>query len=286
MPAQSLAAMGNTTEQYLSAFVGAEGKAGKTSFLAASCLGALPWQTEGLVDKPENLHILGFDAAFADGLVDFITTRCGKPAPYLNVSIRSLTQAAKDAGSTSEWDYGFYSAVMREIKEIKALAAKGGVHACIVSSLTGLAEALVNGLAGPPKPDNKGAGMSQPKWGDFARQVSSLRNELQDDKLHVFWEGHVSVSTKKVGNDDVTVESIAIPGQSGRNFGFNVGHVMRLRRELTKHPGTQVDKVFLDMKPTMGFMSNGRGAAMLSDRENDLVLVAKKLGKKVGGFKA
>jgi hypothetical protein len=286
MPAQSLAAMGNTTEQYLSAFVGAEGKAGKTSFLAASCLGALPWQTEGLVDKPENLHIIGFDAAFADGLVDFITKRCGRSDAYLNVSVRSLTGAAKDAGNASEWDYAFYSAVMREMKEVKALAAKGGVHAVVISSLTGLAEGLVSGLSGPPKSDNKGAGMSMPKWGDFARQVTALRNEIQDDKLHVFWEGHISVTSKMEGSQKVTEESIAIPGQSGRNFGFNVGHVMRLRRELAKYPGTQVDKVFLDMKPTMGFMSNGRGAAMLSDRETDLVVVAKKLGKKVGGFKA
>jgi hypothetical protein len=150
MPAQSLAAMGNTTEQYMSAFVGGEGKAGKTSFLAASCLGALPWQTEGgLVDRPENLHIVGFDAAFADGLVDFITKRCGKPESYLNVSVRPMTSAAKDAGSDAEWDFKFYSAVMREFKEVKAAAAKGGVHAVIVSSLTGLAEGLVSGVTLP-----------------------------------------------------------------------------------------------------------------------------------------
>ena len=76
MAKQTLSAFGNSSSDFLKMFTVAEGKVGKTTYLAASCLGALPHQTKGgLVDKPENLHIIGFDEAFVDGLLSSCETR-------------------------------------------------------------------------------------------------------------------------------------------------------------------------------------------------------------------
>ena len=79
MAKTSLVQFGNSSSDFMKMFAVAEGKVGKTTYLAASCLGALPHQTEGLVDKPENLHIIGFDEAFVDGLLRFLKESCKKP---------------------------------------------------------------------------------------------------------------------------------------------------------------------------------------------------------------
>ncbi len=286
MAATSLKSFGNSSSDYMKSFVVAEGKVGKTTYLAAAALGALPHQKMGLVDTPKHLHILGFDEAFVDGLHDFIVKTCGKPEAWLDVSIHDMTEARRGCGKSGEWDYSLYNAVVAEAKAITAEAAKGGVHAVIVSSLTGLAEGLEAGLSGPPNPSKKGGGMDMSKWQDLSRQVVHIRNVLQQDNLHAFWEGHVSRFSKAAQNGEATVEEkIELHGGSGKNFSFNVEQVFRLRREMQKYPGTAVDKVYVDTKPNLGFISGGRGFAALADREYDLVEVATKLGKKVGGFK-
>lgn len=283
--ATPLKSFGNSSSDYMKSFVVGEGKVGKTTYLAASCLGALPGQTRGLVDKPENLHVFGFDEGFVDGLHDFITKFCGKPESYLDVSVHDMTEARRAAGRGSDWDYGLYTAVIKEAKVISDAAKRGGVHAVIVSSLTGLAEGFEMGLQGPPNAEKRGGGMDMSKWQDLGRQITHVRNVLQQDAIHVFWEGHVTKAEKMEGGQKVVEEKIVMHGDKGRNFGFNVEHVFRLRREMTKYPGTQIDKVYVDTKPSLGFVSGGRGVAALSDREYDLVDVATKLGKKVGGWK-
>lgn len=285
MAKQALSAFGNSSSDFLKVFAVAEGKVGKTTHLAASCLGALPHQTEGLVDKPENLHIIGFDEAFVDGLLKFIKDSCKRPPSYLNVSVHDLTEVTRKAYSNSGgWDYGVYNAVMSEIRSIKQEVARGGVHALIISSLTGLSNGLKAGLAGAPDPSKKGSGMDQSKWDAMSHQLNSIRNEAQADTHHTFWEGHVSKTSGK--DEEAQKETTGIQGSAGKNWGFNVEQVMRLRREMTKYPGTPVDKVYMDTRPTLDFVSGGRGFnESLDAREYDLVAVAKKLGKKIGGFK-
>ncbi len=269
--------------QFMKAYVVAEGKAGKTSFLVASILGALPHQKQGLVTSPSHLHVLGFDSNAVGGLADFLTKLCKKDDRYLEVDVHNMQDPArKVAESQGDWDYSFYQAVIAKVQVIRNLVkTQPGVHAVLVSSLTGLAEALQRGMSGPPNASKKGGGMDQAKWQDLSRQLIEIRNLLQVDTHHVFWEGHVY----KVGSGDDTRDAAGVPGTTGRNWGFNVEQTLRLRRETAKYPNTLIDKQYLDTKPTLDFTSSGRGfTGVLADKEYNLVDIATKLGYKVGGY--
>jgi hypothetical protein len=273
--------------QYLKTYLVAGGKEGKTTFLTASILGALPHQKEGgLVDKPQHLHVLAIDSNAVGGLGDFITKLCKRPESYLDVDVINLQDQARTTSlGSSDWDYSFFNAMVLSVKEVKEKIAKSpGVHAVVMSSLTGLAEALQRGLSGPPNPMKKGGGMDESKWQDLSRQLIEIRNLLQVDTHHVFWEGHVFRS----GSKDQVHDEVGVPGKVGRNWGFNVDQVFRLRRELrVMYPNSQVEKQYVDTKPTLDFTSGGRGfTGVLADKEYDLVDVAKRLGYKVGGWKA
>lgn len=284
MAATKLADFGNSSSDFLKMFAVAEGKVGKTTFLAASCLGALPHQTEGLVDKPENLHIIGFDEAFVDGLVRFIKESCKRSDDYLKLSVHDLTQVTRKAFNGQGWNYSVYNAIMSELQTINNEIKKGGIHATVFSSLSGLAGGIKAGLAGAPDPTKKGSGMDQSKWDAMSHQLNALRNFAQDDTQHVFWEGHVMKSSAAKEEDQK--EENGIQGSAGKSWGFNVEQVVRLRREMAKYPNTPVDKVYMDTRPTLDFVAGGRGFnESLDAKEYDLVQVAKKLGKKVGGWK-
>lgn len=278
----TLAQMGNSSSQYFKAFGVAPGKVGKTCWFVASILGALPEQKYGLVDKPEHLHLLGFDEAFADGLASFLTKDCKKGPEYLNIDVRPLTEVCRKASLGDGWNMSVSSAVLKEFQEIKAEIVKGGTHAVLISSLTGMALAIEAGLAGAPDPSKKGAGMDMAKWGAFAHQLNHLRNIIQSDTHHTFWEGHITKTM--AAKEEEREETVSISGKVGQNWGFNVEHVWRIQREMVKYPGTTVDKVYIDTKPTLAFVSGGRGGNMLNPKEYDLVAVAEKLGKKVGGY--
>ncbi len=285
MAKQTLSAFGNSSSDFLKMFAVAEGKVGKTTYLAASCLGALPHQTKGgLVDKPEHLHIIGFDEAFVDGLLKFLRDSCKKSAAYLNLSVHDLTDVTRKSSMGADWNYDVSNAVQATMSGIKSEVTKGGVHAVIFSSLTGMANGIEMGLAGAPVPGKKGAGMDMAKWGAFNHQLNHLRNMAQADTHHTFWEGHVTKTRAKDEEDQK--ETVSISGKIGQNWGFNVEQVVRLRREAVKYPNTTIDKVFMDTRPTLDFVSGGRGFnESLAAREYDLVEMAEKLGKKVGGFK-
>lgn len=280
----TLAAMGNTSSKYLTMFGVAPGKVGKTTFFAASALGALPHQKFGLVDKPENLHILGFDDSFADGLVNFLVKSCGKSEKYLNVDVENLTDAARKMFTNNGgWDYGLYNLVKQKLDGIKQKVAKGGVHAVLFSSLSGLAKGLKAGLAGAPDPGKKGSGMDQSKWDALSHQLNAIRNYAQEDSMHVFWEGHIVKSSGK--DEDAQKDTNGIQGEAGKAWGHNVGCVVLLRREAAKYEGTKVDKVYMDTRPSLDFVSGGRGFnEALDPKEYDLALMAEKLGKKVGKY--
>lgn len=286
MAKAKLSDFGNSSSDYMKAFCVAEGKVGKTTYLASAILGALPHQTEGgLVDKPEHLHLIGFDEGFVDGLLKFLRDTCKKPAPYLELSVHDLTDTVRKAYRSSGWDYGVSSAVQTELNAIKQEASRGGVHAVVFSSLTGLANGIKAGLAGMPDPTKKGSGMDQSKWDGMSHQLNYLRNIAQEDLWHTFWEGHITKTSGKDEEDQK--ETNGIQGNAGKLWGFNVEQIFRLRREMAKYPNTTIDKVYMDTRPTLDFVSGGRGFnESLDAKEYDIVAVAKKLGKKVGGFKA
>jgi hypothetical protein len=198
---------------------------------------------------------------------------------------------SRESGLNAGNDYTFSNAVQAEIQKINAATAKPGVHAVVASSLTGLTEGLYTGLAGLPGSANeetgkvaKGGGMDQSKWQDLERQIIAIRNRLQTNQHHVFWEAHIYQDKKLQNNQEVLVEALAAgKGGGGKHFGANVEFVFRLRREAAKHPGTIIDKCFVDTKPSLGTFTTGRKATLLEDRETDLVQILKKLGKKTHG---
>lgn len=288
MPKQTLAQKGNSSSKFLKTFAVAEGKVGKTTFIAASALGALPNQTKGLVSHPSHLHILGFDESFVDGLRDFLIKSCKVSEDYLSVDIRDLSELAKKAALDEQgWSFDLLNAVKREVGEVRAEIAKGGVHAILVSSLTGLGAGIKSSLAGAPKDGRKSSGMDENKWDALSNQLSFIRNMLQADTHHVFWEGHITKKTKtdSDGASKEKEETIGVQGSVGRNWGFNVAEIVRLRREAVKYPGFNVDKVFMDTRPSLDFVAGGRGFnEALAPREYDLAEFASKLGKTVGGY--
>lgn len=269
--------------QFAKLYVVGPAKAGKTCYLIASCLGALPEQKRGLVTSPEHLHVLSIDIAATQGVGHFLTTLCKRSEQYLDIQIYDMAaDVAKQRTVQTDWDHTFYNAALSQIRSIKqTIAKKGGVHAVIVSSLTGLSEILQRGISGPPDLSKKGGGMDESKWQHHARQLVEIRDLLQSDTHHTVWEGHMF----KAGSKDNVHDETGVPGKTGRNWGFNVSHVFRLVRESSKYQGSIIDKQFLDTKPSLDFTVGGRGiTGVLADKEYDLTEVCGKLGLAVGGF--
>jgi hypothetical protein len=284
----NLAELGKSSAKYAKDAIMAETKSGKTTWLVASLLGALPHQKESVVSTPADLHLLGFDEGFGDGLGDFIINSCKKSDALLGVTVHNLADIRRKSGSEKDWDFTFQAAATEAANKILAATSAahkaGRVSAVVVSSLTGLNEGLQTGLAGPPNEAKKGGGMDLSKWQDLERQIIALRNKLHVDTHHTFWECHVMKAEKMEGNQKTIVEEVdAGAGKGGKHFGANVEFIFRLRREAAKYEGTQVDKCFIDTKPTMGTFATGRKATLLADRETDLVEILKKLGKTTNG---
>ena len=271
--------------EYFKSLVVAGPKDGKTCFLIASCLGALPHQTRGLVTSPAHLHVFAADTGAVEGVGQFLTgkTTCNRPDEMLDIDVINLgPDIAKVMSGDSDWDFSLFNSVRTKAADLrKRMAAQPGVHAVIMSSLTGLCEAVQRGLAGPPSSAKKGGGMDQSKWQDERRQLVEIRTMLQGGNNHCFWEGHVFT----VGEGEAKKESVGIPGQAGKQWGVNVAQVYRLRRELNvKYPNSVVEKQLIDTQPKLEFTAAGRGSTLLEPKETDLVVMADKLGLKVGGY--
>lgn len=266
----------------------AEGKVGKTSFLTASLLGVLPWQKSGgVVTRPEHLHILAFDSSALGGLKGFLTKTCGADPSVLKYNVYNFQEdARKVSTNATDWNFDLYNQVKATIQEIQQKAMKGGTHAMLFSSLTGLTQAIQRGLQGPFAA-KKGTGMDQSKWAAFSTAIAELRSMAQRDILHCLWEAHVYVTPPKK-EDDLPKESLQIDGKTGQNFAYNVESVFRIRRKFgNKFPNTNCDQVFLDTQPSMEIIANGRGfTEVLAKQEPDLTLAYKKLGLRVGGYGA
>lgn len=278
------------SSQTAKALIVSDAKVGKTSAIVASLLGVAPWQKAGgVVDSPENLHVVTFDANAAGGLKKFLTQTCNAPTSALAFRIYNMQDDFRAASaSQSEYDRTLYNTFMTVINTVKQRAAKGGVHAVLVSSITGLAAGLQRAIQGPVT-DKKGGGMDMSKWADFGSQIAEVRNFAQSEMWHTVWEGHLAKKMKvdKATQQAVEKTGIQINGASGDNFAFNVEQVFQLRRMFNQvHAGSKCDQFYLDTKPTGDFVANGRGFnESLEAKEPDMTLAFEKLGLKVGKWK-
>lgn len=276
-------------DQYAKAFAVAGAKDGKTTKLVADCLGALPGQTHGVVTSPAHLHIFPFDTAATEGLGPFLTQLCGKAPSILEVDVIDLKESLEKAyTSRSDWNLAFFNGILQKINDLKNRMAKmQGVHAIIVSSLTGVTEAFKRSISGGVSAEGKkGSGMDISKWDAYSQCLLDLRTALQTDTHHVFWEGHVMRMPMKgtTGNDEIT-EGIPVQGLTAKNWSFNVAQNFRLRRTTEKYPGTKIDKMYYETRPTAEFSAAGRGfTTALDPKELDMAVVLKKLGKRIGGM--
>ena len=267
-----------------------EAKMGKSSFLVASALGMFPGQTEGgIVTSPKHLHVITADSNALGGIKRFLLESCGAPAEALEFNVLNMQDDFRQAStSKTEYDSTFFNSVMQAVVEVESLvAARPGVHAVIVSSLTSMALGLERSIAGPPQ--KKGNGMDQSKWGAFSHQVNEMRSRLQRDMWHCLWEAHLYRPQDSGQDKDAPAktETLQVSGKSGQNFGNNVEHIYRVRRQFNnKLPGTKIDKVFLDPHASFDFVAGGRNTTeALAPQEPDLTAVFTKLGLAVGGWR-
>lgn len=282
----------DTRADFLNMFAVAEPKVGKTTYLVASALGALPGQDGGLVSGPDFLHILAVDTIAVDGLCEFLVQQCKmKPEHVAQVDVLNFADDVRTAYRTDQdQDYTWFRTVNKAVESLQQdIAKKPGVHAIIASSLTGMVETYVRAIAGAPSDGTSrksGSGMSIDRWQLLTSQLTDLRTTLARDTAHILWEGHVQKGPDPKNPNETVQETIAIPGQTGRNWGYNTDQVVRLRREMNRYDGTKIDKVFADTKPNMSFVSGGRGfGTQLDPKEYDIAKLAAKLGRKVGGMK-
>lgn len=283
----------------------AEAKVGKTCFLVSSALGVLPNQVRsgvgGIVDRPSHLHVIAIDAGAMSGVMGFMTKTLSAPPEVAKIQVYNMKDDIdKMVASDSDYDLSFYNAYVVTLQRIREkVAAQGGVHAVITSSLTGLAAMVERGIVGKPgsagarnsNGEISGKGYSDPsKWKAFAQQMSQLRLVAQVDEYHCIWEGHVDTAKPfdMKGGGGPPKETVAISGQTGRNWSFNTEHVFRIRRNHgDTWEGTECQKVHLDTRPDMDFIAGGRGyTENLKPKEFCLTSVYSKLGLRVGNWGA
>lgn len=285
------------SSKYAKALMVAEPKEGKSCFLVASALGVLPWQRHGgVVDRPEHLHILTFDQGALVGVDRFITQSCkaGKEALAYNV-YNFQDDVRRVCIGEDDYDFSIHNGIISTIAQISEQAKRGGTHVVVVSSLTRMVEAVQRGLFGPPakRTDDARANRAsrgqadENKWGKFAQLVSEIRDYIQVDDFHTIWEGHITTSKirQKGATDEYSKEVLAIQGRSSQTFPLNVEQVFRVRRSYGQRVNSfNVDEAYLDCKPSLDFVCNGRSfnEAGLTEHEMDMTTVFHKLGLRVG----
>lgn len=278
------------SSDYLKLLAVSYAKVGKTVKLVADSLGAFPGQKYGgLVDKPENLHVVTVDSNALGGIQKVLLESCGAPKECLGFRVYNM-QGDVQKLQKSEWDFTVLNTLMQVRDKIGARIAKGGVHVVVMSSLTTIGAALKRAIAGDAASANKrGSGMDMAKWDALGQQMNEVRIQYQSLNAHIIWEGHVF---KPQGEDQngnaVKKESLQLQGSTGQNFPNNVEQILRLHRMFReKVPGSNMDKVQYDTQPELEFLIGGRAFNELLDpKEADLTLVAHKLGTKIGQWNA
>ncbi len=264
-----------------------DAKQGKSSYLTAGILGVLPWSDKkigGIVDKPQNLHVFTFDAGALDGIKRFLLETCKAPPEAMNFTVYNMEDDIRKLyANDGDHDASLYNTVISTVQDALDTASKGGTHACLFSSLTGMAKGIERGVTGPPKGKAYADFM---KWQMIAANLIEIQNWVQRDVWHTFWEGHID---KQPGlTDGGGKESIQVSGKAGRSWAFNTPQVFRVRRQYGQvHPGTKCDLVYLDTKPNLEFIAGGRGyTEALEAKEYCPASAWKKLGLQVGGWGA
>lgn len=265
-----------------------QAKSGKTTFLVAQALGVWPSQAGAIVDVPHHLHVIAADVAALKSVATFLTKHCGAPADSMRFRVYNLEEDIRRAYAAVEaWDMSLYNTVRNTIETVHERARKeGGVHVLHMSSLTGIAQAIKRGIQGQTGQllksgaFQKGSGMDMAKWDALGAQLAELRNYAQLDACHCIWEGHLEKRTEGKGDDEQEKDTIGVQGSVGKNFAMNVSEVFRIRRNIgAKVPGSAtVDQMYLDTRPTLTFMANGRGFSELPDKVTDLASALHTLG--------
>lgn len=266
-----------------------EPKVGKTTYLVATALGVFPGQKEGgIVTRPEDLHVFTFDANALGGIQRFLLETCGAPKEALNFRVYNMQDDfRKVADSEADYNMSFYNSVVATVQKARDRAK--GSSVALFSSLTGLANGLERAIVGGPT----GKGYSDPsKWKALAHQLHEIQNWAQIDAWHCIWEGHVDKPAgMQVGKETPGAgpkESIRVSGEAGRSWAYNTEQVFRIRRlngQSVEVDGkkTKCDQVYLDTKPSLDFLSNGRGFnEALDAKESDPTVAFRKLGLTVG----
>lgn len=266
-------------------------KEGKTVWAVGSALGVLPWQKEGgLVSDPKHLHILAADMDAVAGCKRFLTEFCKAPTEALKFHVWNFQDDIRRVfAENAPYQHGLFMELRKVVDEIQRLSAgKGAV--VLVSSLTGFARGIERSLFGPPTGQSaagKGYG-SIDLWTMLEAQLFQFQNMFQVDDWHCIWEGHIMPKGDPKGGGEPKPDSIAVRGGAGINWGYNTQGNFRIRRQAgDKFPGSQVDKVIIETRPKLDFISNGRGfAETLAAQETDLTLMCRKLGYQVGHWGA
>ncbi len=281
------------SSQYLKLLAVSEAKVGKTCTLVAQALGVFPGQKYGgIVDRPENLHVLALDSGAVTGVKNFLTQSCKAPVEALGVNIWPFeNEVAQLSQQKDGWSWALHNNIMQVRQRIGERAAKGGTHALIISSLSTLAQGIKRSISGDPAAAGKrGAGMDMAKWDAYSNQLSELRWSLQSGNWHTIWEGHVTAGPPKDDKDEDSPkkETLSVQGKAGSYFSQNVEQILRIKRMYGERIGdSKVDKVVFDTQPTLEFIASGRAfTEMLEPRETDLTLVCHKLGLKIGRWGA
>lgn len=272
---------------YAKMMAASESKVGKTSFLVASALGVFPGQKNGaIVDDPRHLHVITTDSNALGGLKRFLLETCKAPKEALGFKVYNMQQDLLDAAGTEAYDRTFMNTMFQTLETIGSRVR--GTSMVLASSLTGLAEGLLNGLRDPAG-QNKGGGMDIARWTDFQIQITEMRNRFQAGDWHTIWEAHIlKTITKNQSGGDESSESIQVSGKSGVNFPYNVEQFFRIRRMFGQRVGdTKCDYTYLDPKPTYTFITNGRGFnEALKSEEADMTMTFHKLGLNIGRWGA
>lgn len=282
--------------QYAKMLAVADAKMGKSSSLVAGCLGLLPWQTiGGVVDKPENLHVVTTDTDALGHLRQFLVNTCKAPPTALQFRIYNMEEDYRKAfRGHSGYDGFFYNTLMATISKVQERASRGGIHVLLLSSLTTMGRAIQRGVSGPVQSDGdviKKATMDKSKWPMFNMQLNELQAHGQADVYHCIWEGHLGKKLDFENKDDQgkpqEKDSIQLQGSVGASWAANVAQPAVLKRKMgVKHPGSNCDITYIDTRPNLNMFGMGRGYTELLDKEEKCITTMfQKLSLKVGGVK-
>lgn len=284
------------SSKYAKLLAVADAKMGKSSSLVAGCLGVLPWQLSGgVVDKPENLHIITTDSNALGHLKSFLTKTCGASEQALAYRVYNMQQDYQKAfEDDSDYSSFFYNTLMATISKVQERASRGGVHVLLLSSVTTMGRALLRGVAGPIKSANgqvKKSAMDKSKWPMFNQQLNELQAHGQSDLYHCIWEGHLAKKLDFINKDDdgkpEEKDGIQLPGSVGASWAANVEQVVTMHRKFgIVHPNTRCDRTYFNTQPNLNMVASGRGFNELLDKEEaDITAMFSKLGLKVGNWK-